>query len=363
MNYIDTVEQALEKRDTMLANRFSEIELLEVRKEQIDEELKEAEKEFFKFVDDPEKVESYKNKKIEKENIDKYYETLKKIFGGRNNIPTQFVDLDTIKKCDPKIDNKRGKESIFLNILLGIYCKSGIQPWVLANGLSADCYIGLDVCRENNMSTAGLIQVIGKDGRVLKSKTISSHQSGEKIQINILKDIIFEAKQAYKNTYNKKLEHIVFHRDGINREDIDLLKEITNSLEIKFDYVEVTKNINRRMAMLEKSDENYNHRDKENKKWITEIGMCLKKENEAYLITTNPSENMGMARPLRIKKVYGNQKMDDIVKDIYKLSFMHIGSIMKSRLPITTHYADLSSIYSHRELMPKSVDNNILHFI
>ena len=71
MNYIDTVEQALEKRDTMLANRFSEIELLEVRKEQIDEELKEAEKEFFKFVDDPEKVESYKNKKKKKENIDK----------------------------------------------------------------------------------------------------------------------------------------------------------------------------------------------------------------------------------------------------------------------------------------------------
>lgn len=71
MNYIDTVEQALKKRDTMLANRFSEIELLEVRKEQIDEELKEAEKEFFKFVDDPEKVESYEEKKIEKENIDK----------------------------------------------------------------------------------------------------------------------------------------------------------------------------------------------------------------------------------------------------------------------------------------------------
>ena len=233
----------------------------------------------------------------------------------------------------------------------------------MANSLSADCYIGLDVCRENNMSTAGLIQVIGKDGRVLKSKTVSSKQSGEKIEINKLKEIVIEAIAAYQSTYNKKLEHIVFHRDGINREDIDLLKEITNSLEIKFDYVEVTKNINRRMAMLEKSDENYNHRDKENKKWITEIGMCLKKENEAYLITTNPSKNMGMARPLRIKKVYGNQNMDDIVKDIYKLSFMHIGSIMKSRLPITTHYADLSSIYSHRELMPKSVDNNILHFI
>lgn len=71
MNYIDTVEQALEKRDTMLANRFSELELLEVRKEQIDKELRESEKEYFKLADEPDKIESYQNKKIEKENIDK----------------------------------------------------------------------------------------------------------------------------------------------------------------------------------------------------------------------------------------------------------------------------------------------------
>ncbi len=71
MNYLDTVKQAIEKRDTILANKFSELELLGVKKEQIDEELKEAEKEFFKFVDDPAKVESYEQKKIEKENIDK----------------------------------------------------------------------------------------------------------------------------------------------------------------------------------------------------------------------------------------------------------------------------------------------------
>ena len=71
MNYIDTVEQALKKRDTMLANKFSELELLDVRKEQIDEELRESEKEYFKLADEPDKIESYKNKKIEKENIDK----------------------------------------------------------------------------------------------------------------------------------------------------------------------------------------------------------------------------------------------------------------------------------------------------
>ena len=78
MNYIDTVKQALEKRDTMLANRFSEIELLEVRKEQIDEELKEAEREFFKYIDDVEKVKTYEDKKKEKEDVVKKIDEVKK---------------------------------------------------------------------------------------------------------------------------------------------------------------------------------------------------------------------------------------------------------------------------------------------
>lgn len=77
MNYLDTVKQAIEKRDTMLANKFSELELLEIKKEQIDEELKEAEKEFFKIVDDPAKVESYEQKKIEKKEAAKKIEEVK----------------------------------------------------------------------------------------------------------------------------------------------------------------------------------------------------------------------------------------------------------------------------------------------
>ena len=71
MNFVEMVKQALEKRNRILTNKKEEILLLGNKKASIDEELKENEKEFFKFVDDPEKVESYENKKIEKENIDK----------------------------------------------------------------------------------------------------------------------------------------------------------------------------------------------------------------------------------------------------------------------------------------------------
>ena len=70
-----------------------------------------------------------------------------------------------------------------------------------------------------------------------------------------------------------------------------------------------------------------------------------------------------MAKTIRIKRVHGEQTMDKIVEDVYKLSFMHIGSILKSRLPVTTHYADLSSTYGNRELMPNNIDSNALHFI
>ena len=87
------------------------------------------------------------------------------------------------------------------------------------------------------------------------------------------------------------------------------------------------------------------------------------KENLAYIITTKPHDKIGMAKPLRIKRVYGNQNMKDIVEDVYKLSFMHVGSIIKSRLPITTHYADLSSTCGNRELIPNNMDSNALHFI
>ncbi|MFR5131130.1 MAG: hypothetical protein ACLTDP_00065 [Terrisporobacter sp.] len=54
-----------------------------------------------------------------------------------------------------------------MNILLGIYGKSGIQPWILDKPLTSDCYIGLDVSRENKINTAGIIQIVGKDEVVL----------------------------------------------------------------------------------------------------------------------------------------------------------------------------------------------------
>lgn len=295
-------------------------------------------------------VENYKNPTIvimEENNCENYYNLVKKIFGNKNHIPTQFISLSTLNY------NEKSKDALFLNILLGVYGKSGIQPWVLSKPLNADCYIGLDVSREDKLNTAGIIQVVGKDGRILRSKSITSSQRGEKIDTDTIKEIFHEASSSYKKAYGHHLKHIVFHRDGISREELKDLKETADNLEIKFDYVEITKNVKRRIATFNNMD----------KVWETKMGTYYTKDNKAYIVTTNPFVSLGMAQPIRVRKVYGEQSIENIVEDVYKLSFMHIGSILKPRLPVTTHYADLSSTYGNRELMPSSIDGNALHFL
>ena len=78
MNFVEIVKQALEKRNRILKNKKEELLLLEKKKASIDEELKENEKEFFKLVDDPDRVESYKNKKKEKEAFEICQQKIKK---------------------------------------------------------------------------------------------------------------------------------------------------------------------------------------------------------------------------------------------------------------------------------------------
>lgn len=286
---------------------------------------------------------------LEDEHLNKYYNIIKKTFGYQNNIPTQCISLNTLN-CGEK-----GKQSLILNILLGIYSKNGIQPWVLQKKLNSDCFIGLDVSREDKVNKAGIVQVVGCDGRVLKARVISSSQSGEQIKLETLKEIVFEAVSAYELAYNKKPRHITFHRDGITREELENLKITTKNLGVEFDYIEVTKGINRRIATLNVEDSS--------KVWETQMGKCYIKDDYAFVCTTKPYEAMGMAKPIRIKQVEGVLDIHKVIEDIYNLTFMHIGATNKIRLPITTYYADLSSTYGNRELMPSNLDSNSLHFI
>ena len=293
-------------------------------------------------------------------NIRKYYEIIKNTFGYMGSIASQCISYSTVLKTRAAEDKGNFEKYIYFNILLGIYGKSGVQPWILEEPLNSDCLIGLDITRENNVNKTGIIQVVGKDGRVLRSKIISAFVKGEKIPKDIMKITVLEAITAFEKAYNKKPKHITFHRDGINREELEDIKELLNELKIEFDYIEITKDTNRRMATMK--DERQENKSKEDMKWDTVLGQSYVKGNIGFICTTK-SFSFGMAKPLRIKKVYGSLDMKNILSDVYKLTFMHVGALNKIRLPITTYYADLSATFGLRNLMPTEEETNLLHFI
>lgn len=246
---------------------------------------------------------------------------------------TQFVMLDTALK-------EYGKAFIIENVLLGIYVKSGIYPWVLSKPLSSDCYIGLDISYEEGRHALGCIQIVGKDGRVMLSKPIGRNEAGEKINQKTFSDLLRIAKFQFRQIYGKELKHITIHRDGLGYEDE--IADIQSALageEIQFDYVAIRKKSNRRMAHFV------------NDQFETEEGVYYVKNNLAYLCATNPVDRIGMANPLKIVKKYGVKSMKEIVQDIYFLSYMNVHAMNHSRLPVTVNYADKSSTFFNRNML------------
>lgn len=224
--------------------------------------------------------------------------------------------------------------------MLGLYAKSGIQTWALAKPLNSDCFIGLDVSRENGVNKSASVQVIGNDDGVIYAKTFAVSQNGEAIKDATLHEIFTDAISVYKNHYNKEPSHITFHRDGRCFENLSKLEQIAFPLHIGFDYVEITKNTGIRMASFYRND------------WKTVMGRCYKhkKNNVAYLCTTNSFN--GMAEPIRITSKTSTLEFDKIIEDVWNLTFMHVHSLTKTGLPCTTYYADLCSTFGIRDWLP-----------
>jgi hypothetical protein len=276
------------------------------------------------------------------------YIPIKKEFGGRQDLVTQFVNFS------PKLIDLSKSHYQIMNILLGIYVKSGVQPWILGDSLHSDCFIGLDVSHENGKHTAGVIQVIGKDGRLIKQKAQVTTESGEIISWDSLKDILLDSIHGYQEVYGRQPKHVTIHRDGFGREDIEKAQSLLDSMNIKFDFVEVLKNNNRRMAVYEGD------------RWITQQGLCYlsSEERKGYLCSTEPREFVGMAKPIKVVQRTELLSFEQIMSDIYMLSFMHIHSMLKTRLPISIHYADLSSTFYNRGLLhPRSQHDRALPFV
>lgn len=310
----------------------------------------------------------------------KIYDEFKKQFGGKWDISSQVLTEKSLHAFD-KLLKQHGLEAFnpndseacvhvinivkgspllytIFNILLGIYVKSGMQPWVLAERTHSDCFIGLDVSHEDGKSAAGIMNVIGRNGHLIKQSAINGVLAGEIIASPVLKEIIIEVLHSYYDLFGAYPKHVTIHRDGRWREDTELVEQLLAEKSIAFDIVEVIKKPNRRMAMYDDAADNGKGR------FITVQGVCYIRQKEALLCATDPRENIGMAQAIKIVQQTNHLSLQQIIEDVYALSFMHIHALNKMRLPATIHYADVSSTaYQRGQIAPRSTNITHLPFV
>lgn len=296
------------------------------------------------------------------------YHAFKQQFGGEWDISSQIVTEKTLSDFNKLIKGLREptREAIVnrvlsdklrynvFNILLGLYVKSGLQPWILAQPTHSDCFIGLDVSHEHGNSAAGMVNVIGNRGHLIKQSSLHGRLTGEKIDDTLLTKLLEDVLSSYKAQFHTYPRHLTIHRDGFWREQTATIDALLTHYGIAYDIVEIIKKPNRRMAYY----------DMQQKCFKTAQGACYIRGNEALLCATNPAEKIGMAQAIKIHQVTNHLSFKQIIEDVYHLSFMHIHAMNKMRLPATIHYADLSATaYQRGEILPQSKNQTSLPFV
>ena len=276
------------------------------------------------------------------------YSTFKTAWAEKN-IPSQMISIKTAELFE-----KKDKNAIWFmqNIALGIFAKSGGIPWIVDDVPGdIDCFVGMDVATlEKGIHYPTCATVFDKNGRPISFYKPKKAQKGEKINEEILQEIFDEVILGYEENTGKQIKNLVIHRDGFSNEDALWYKKYFEKKGINYSVVEVKKFVSSKLLR----DENGIARN-------PECGDCLISDDEAFVVTTDIKEGRASPRPLHIKKQVGNLSMDIIVRQILTLSCMHFGATKKSRLPVTTFYAD--KICKNIDYVPEGKFGNRLFFL
>ena len=276
------------------------------------------------------------------------YSTFKTAWAEKN-IPSQLISIKTAEMFQKRDPNAKW---FMQNIALGIFAKAGGIPWIVDNiPGDIDCFVGIDVATlDKGIHYPTCATVFDKNGRPISFYKPKKAQKGEKINSDILQEIFDEVILGYEETTGLKLKNLIIHRDGFSNEDAEWYKNYFTKKEINYSVIEVKKFVSSKLLC----DNNGN---------ITNpsCGDALLNDSEAFIVTTDIKDGRASPRPLHIKKQVGDLPMKVIVQQILALSCMHFGSTKKSRLPVTTYYAD--KICKNIDYVPEGKFGNRLFFL
>lgn len=276
------------------------------------------------------------------------YSTFKTAWAEKN-IPSQMISIKTAQMFYNKDPNAVW---YMQNIALGIFSKAGGIPWIVDNiPGEVDCFVGIDVATiDKGIHYPTCATVFDKNGRPISFYKPKKAQKGEKINSDILQEIFDEVILGYEENTGSKLKNIIIHRDGFSNEDAEWYKNYFSAKGINYSVIEVKKYVHSKLLI-------------DNNGIISNpaCGNTLLNDSEAYIVTTDIKDGRASPRPLHIKKQVGSLSMETIVQQILALSCMHFGATKKSRLPVTTYYAD--KICKNIDYVPEGKFGNRLFFL
>ncbi|MBF2057811.1 MAG: stem cell self-renewal protein Piwi [Cyanobacterium sp. T60_A2020_053] len=232
-------------------------------------------------------------------------------------------------------------------IVPGILAKLGNLPFVLAKPLTiADYIIGLDISRFNkkkvsgSLNTCASIRVYGQKGEFLGYHLESDFLEGEEIPSTILDKLLPQ------NLFTNKT--ILIYRDGLFRgQEVTYLLARGEAINSQLILVECRKSGNPRL-----------YESQNNNISAPPLGLTLKiSSRDAIVVTTSVRENIGLARPLRLKiRSEGKQvAMEDVVDTTLKLTLLHHGALKTTRLPMPLYGADKMAYLRLRGVNPQGL--------
>ncbi len=262
----------------------------------------------------------------------------------RRQIASQMIYEDTLK-------NPHNYKNILHQVVPGILAKLGNLPFVLAESLPiADYFIGLDISRESKAKLSGTvnacasIRLYGKQGEFIRYRLEDALIEGEEIPKRVLEKLL-PAKELVGKT-------VLIYRDGrFCGQEVSNLLEWAEAIGCKLILVECRKSGIPRL---------YNFVNKT----ITapEKGLALRISfTEAVLVTTQVTEEMGLAVPLRLTVITGNHPalisppIEQVVETTLKLTLLHHGALKMPRLPMPVYGAHKMAKLRLRGIYPSSM--------
>lgn len=263
----------------------------------------------------------------------------------RRNIASQVIYDGTLAGVE--------HGQILNQVIPGILAKLGNLPFILAEPLEiADYFIGLDISRSPKTKLAGTlnacasVRLYGKQGEFIRYVLEDALLEGEEIPQRLLERLLPATLEG---------KTVLIYRDGrFCGQEIPHLLERAQAIKSKFILVECRKSGIPRLYNLSQKT-----------LVAPSQGLALRlSSREAVLITTQVSERVGLARPLRLTVHEAGEPppIEQIIDTTLKLTLLHHGALKAPRLPMPIYGADRVAGLRLQGIYPSSLLEGDLQF-